>query len=140
MRHYFQNLITALLGSNPYQKELDDVREKYGKTAERVGQLEDMYYKSLEKWEEAGRQGEEASKQLAGYQTLVENLRDRVAEKDALIAQLKEEAAARADGYKRRIEDYSAQVARLQADLAKARKRSRTAGRKNVKKKDSHDE
>lgn len=133
MRHYFQNLMTALLGSNPYQKELDDVREKYGKTAERVGQLEDMYYKSLEKWEEA-------AKQLTGYQTLVENLRERVAEKDALIAQLKEEAAARADGYKRRIEDYSAQVARLQADLAKARKRSRTAGRKNIKKKDSHDE
>lgn len=132
MRHYFRNLITALCGSNPYQMELDDIREKYGKTAERVGYLEDMYYKSLEKWDESCKQNEEAGRQLASFQKLVETLRGHIKEKDELLDQLKKEASARAEGYKRRIEDYSAQVARLQAELAKAKKRSRTAKTKNA--------
>ena len=132
MKHYFKNLVTALCGSNPYQLELDDVREKYEKTAERVEQLEGLYNKALERWDEA-------SKQLSSYQTLVENLRERVAEKDALVDRLKEESAVRAEGYRRRIEDYSAQVARLQGELAKARKRGmkpKTVKKKNQKEPD----
>lgn len=114
---YFKNLWFALTGNNPYQVELDQVREEYGRTADRVNQLEDFYYKALEKWDES-------NGHIKDYQALVENLRERVAEKDATISQLREEFAGRTEGYKKRIADYSGQIARLQGELAKVRKRA----------------
>lgn len=75
MRRYLKNLIIALMGRNPYRMELDDLTEKYEKTAERVYGLNDIYFKMVEKMEET-------KMRMNDYQTLVENLRQRVAEKE----------------------------------------------------------
>ena len=130
------NLMTALCGSDPYQKELAEVRERYEKTSERVRQLDDMYYQALRKWEEASMKLEKDGKALSDYQKLIENLRERVAEKDAMIAEIRMDCRQQAEGYKHRIADYSAQVARLQGELAKVRKRSAQAKPKGTRKKE----
>ena len=140
IRNYLRNLWLALTGNNPYQVELDEVREEYRKTASNVKKLEDFYYKALEKWDKA-------DGQIKDYQTLVENLRKRVAEKDALIAEMDKDYRKRvaekdaliaemdmdyrkqSDGYKKRIVDYGEQIARLQGQLAKARKRTAKASK-----------
>ena len=75
MRRYLKNLIIALMGRNPYRMELDDLTEKYEKTAERVYGLNDIYFKMVEKMEET-------KMRMNDYQTLVENLRQRVDEKE----------------------------------------------------------
>ena len=139
--HYLKNLLTALCGRNPYQIELDKMREQYEQTADRVETLSDMYYSVQQKKSEADAMLSEYARKLTDYQTLVENLRERVSEKDAMIARMKEDFTVRTDGYKRRIEDYSGQVARLQGELAKVRKRaSRANASKKLKKEDGRNE
>lgn len=81
MRQYFKNLLSALLGNNPYRAERDELADKLLKADEHVHGLNELYYNMLEKWE-ADR------KQLASLQQLVENLRERIADKDAVIEQL----------------------------------------------------
>lgn len=127
---YIKNLLTALVGNNPYQMELDRVKEEYSKTASRVNDLS-------EKADELSRRLEEDAKTLVGYQVLVENLRDRMKEKDGEIARIKEEYRERAEGYKRRLADYSGQIARLQGDMAKLRKRRQQARRQPKKKEET---
>lgn len=94
MKRYFKNLFIALCGNNPYQMELDRVREEYEKTTEKVYHLEEMYWKFQE-------QKAEIDKQVAGYQTLVENLRQRLKDKEKLVA------------------DYSGTIAKLNEELNK---------------------
>ena len=84
MRRYLKNLLSALLGKNPYQAERDDLAEKLEKTGENVRGLNELYYTVLEKWAANKRQ-------LASLQQLVENLRERIADKDAVIDQLQNE-------------------------------------------------
>jgi len=81
MRRYFKNLLSALLGNNPYQAERDDLEEKLAKASENVRGMNDLYYRALEKWDAD-------KKQLSSLQQLVENLRSRIADKDAVIDQL----------------------------------------------------
>lgn len=78
MIYYIKNLMTALFGENPYRRELEEIRDHYEKTAERVAQLEDIRFMFEQKMDDT-------EKQLASYQALVENLRERVREKDELI-------------------------------------------------------
>ena len=78
MIYYIKNLMTALLGDNPYRKELEEIRGRYEKTAVRVAQLEEIRFRLEE-------QMDGTEKQLASYQSLIENLRERVREKDELI-------------------------------------------------------
>lgn len=73
MKRYLKNLLAALLGNNPYQAELE-------KADENVKQLRDMYFAACEKWEQN-------DKQVASLQQLVENLRERIKDKDAAINQ-----------------------------------------------------
>ena len=127
---YIRNLITALAGSNPYQMELDRVREEYEKTAERVRELGDIYYKLRE-------QLTETNKQVAGYQTLIENLRKRLSEKDTLMEQAREDSRKQAEEYRKRISDYSATIARLQKELSSKTPERKPAGRKNMIRKTS---
>jgi peptidoglycan hydrolase CwlO-like protein len=63
MKNYLRNLLSALLGNNPYQTERDELR----------------------------RQMKQGNKQVASLQQLVENLRERIKDKDAVIAQLQKE-------------------------------------------------
>jgi chromosome segregation ATPase len=84
MRRYFKNLLSALLGNNPYEAELDDLRRQMEQAAENVERLRDIYCAACEKWAQG-------DKQVASLQQLVENLRERIADKDAVIDQLKKE-------------------------------------------------
>ena len=81
MKQYFKNLLSALLGNNPYQAERDELAAKLAKAGENIHGLNELYYNVLEKWEQS-------DKQVASLQQLVENLRDRIADKDAVIEQL----------------------------------------------------
>ena len=81
MKRYLKNLFAALLGNNPYEAERDELRRQMKQAAENVERLRDMYCAACEKWEQS-------NKQVASLQQLVENLRDRIADKDAVIEQL----------------------------------------------------
>jgi predicted nucleic acid-binding Zn-ribbon protein len=81
MRRYLKNLLSALLGKNPYQAERDELLRQMEQAAENVERLRDMYCAACEKWEQG-------DKQVASLQQLVENLRERIADKDAVIDQL----------------------------------------------------
>ena len=80
MRRYFKNLLSALLGNNPYQAECDELRRQMEQAAENVHGMNELYYTVLEKWAANKRQ-------LASLQQLVENLRERIKDKDAAINQ-----------------------------------------------------
>lgn len=77
-------MLIALLGRNPYRQELDELKEKYEKAGENVQSLRGMYCDAVERWTEA-------DKQAKSLQTLVENLRERVREKDAGLEQTRRE-------------------------------------------------
>lgn len=112
IRRYFKNLFTALVGNNPYQMEQDRLREEYEKTVDKVRQLDELYWVFKEKQAEA-------DKQMASYQVLVENLRQRLAEKDELIDQIKKDYQQRIADNQQRITSYSETIARLQDELQK---------------------
>lgn len=80
MRRYFKNLLSALLGNNPYEAERDELRRQMEQAAENVRGMNELYYTVLEKWAANKRQ-------LASLQQLVENLRERIKDKDDAIAQ-----------------------------------------------------
>lgn len=115
MKHYLKNLLTALCGNNPYQMELDKVREEYSKTAGRVKELDELYGK--------------VSQQLEGCQRLIENLRGRIAEKDELLRRTKKE-------YQQRIEKYNKVIGELSEKQPKAAKPARRKTRKPKQNKD----
>lgn len=118
MKQYLKNLLTALCGNNPFQMELERVREEYEKTADRVKQLEGLH--------------EKVSGQIVDYQALIENLRQRLAEKDELLKRTKEE-------YQKRIKKYNELVSDLheeKSSKAEEPKVARLRRRKPKKKKD----
>lgn len=79
MKRYLKNFLAALFGNNPYQAERDELAAKLEKAAENVGRLHDMYCAACEQWEQI-------DKQVDSLQQLVENLRERIKDKDAVIA------------------------------------------------------
>ena len=87
MKQYFKNLLSALLGNNPYLAERDELAEKLEKAGENVRGLNELYYNMVERWETE-------RKQMASLQQLVENLRERIKDKDAAINQYKTEMDA----------------------------------------------
>ena len=91
MNRYLRNLLTALLGRNPFQQELEELKKKCDKASDNVKGLNELYYKTVEKWEENSKTLRETLQDLVRCQTLVENLRERISEKDELIAQLQAE-------------------------------------------------
>lgn len=103
MRRYFKNLLIALLGRNPYQIELDEVKEKYEAAAENVNSLNDMYYKLLEKMDYA-------EKWIADYQRIIENLRERIKEKEEMLSQQDRDYRASLDEYEKRIKAYKVKI------------------------------
>lgn len=127
MKQYLRNLCLALCGNNPYQMELADVRGKYEKTAERVTGLQELYFKGVELYDAVSRHVAELEKLVAdgkeqekGLQRLIENLRDRVAEKDGVLAQQGKEFRERMErmkaDYQRRIDEYTAEIDRLKGE------------------------
>jgi chromosome segregation ATPase len=127
MKQYLRNLCLALCGNNPYQMELADVRGKYEKTAERVTGLQELYFKGVELYDAVSRHVAELEKLVAdgkeqekGLQRLIENLRERVAEKDGVLAQQGKEFRERMErmkaDYQRRIDEYTAEIDRLKGE------------------------
>jgi len=101
MKRYLKNLLSALMGNNPYEAERDELAAKLGKAGENVRSLQDQLYAALEQWESVKRlltQDIELlakrDSQIASLQQLVENLRERIADKDAAIKQYITEADA----------------------------------------------
>ena len=84
MKRYLKNLLSALLGNNPYETERDEMAAKLEQAGENVRGLQELYYNMVERWETE-------RKQMASLQQLVENLRERIKDKDAAIVQLKKE-------------------------------------------------
>lgn len=91
MKHYLKNLFLALTGSTPFLVELEEAKEQLGKSAENMSAIQNQLYSALEKWESATYEVESYKKDVRGYQQLTENLRERIADKDRLIAALEEE-------------------------------------------------
>lgn len=81
MKRYLKNLLAALLGNNPYEAERDEMAAKLEQAGENLRGLNELYYNVLEKWEAE-------QKQIASLQQLVENLRERIKDKDAVIERL----------------------------------------------------
>lgn len=97
MRRYFKNLIRAVLNINPYKAELDELRDHYEKAAENVQLLDGLY-------EKAAGQMTATEKMMGSLQALVENLRQRIDEKDELMKRMKEDYQARIEAYSREID------------------------------------
>lgn len=100
MRQYLHNLLTALRGVNPFELELKRIREDYNRVAEQVTQLQSVYGAVKERT--AG-----AIRQVSSLQRLVENLRERITEKDTLIERMKAD-------YQERIKAYTTKIDELQ--------------------------
>lgn len=77
MRRYFWNLLSAMAGRDPYGDELLEKTVQLAKTEECYKQLSALFDKL---------NGEKNS-----MQTLVENLRNRIREKDELIRKMRED-------------------------------------------------
>jgi len=127
MKQYLRNLCLALCGNNPYQVELTDVREKYEKAAERVESLQELYFKGVELYDAVSRHVADLEKlvgdgkaQEKSLKQLVENLRDRVSEKDGALAQQGRDFRERMErmkaDYQRRIDEYIAEIDRLKGE------------------------
>jgi chromosome segregation ATPase len=127
MKQYLRNLCLALCGNNPYQVELADVRGKYEKAAERVTGLQELYFKGVELYDAVSRHVAELEKLVAdgkeqekSLQRLIENLRERMAEKDDVLAQQGKEFRERMErmkaDYQRRIDEYTAEIDRLKGE------------------------
>lgn len=84
MKRYLKNLLSALLGNNPYRAERDELRRQMEQASDNVRGLRELYYNMVERWEAE-------RKQVASLQQLVENLRERIKDKDAVIGQLQKE-------------------------------------------------
>ncbi len=104
MIYYLKNLLIAFFGINPFQLELEQVKEDYKKTETRVARLDECY-ESLKK------KMLSTHKKIGDYQRIIENLRQRIAEKDELLNRMKDE-------YQQRINKYNTKIDELQGKLA----------------------
>ena len=124
MKRYFNNLLLALLGRDPYQQELDKVKKEYELTAEKVKQLDDMRLQFDEKMSELEAKVSEAEKEVSkaegkikDYQNLTENLRRRVTEKDLEIERYKRKLVDRHEEFQERMAERDEKIANLRTDL-----------------------
>jgi chromosome segregation ATPase len=91
IKRYLKNLMKALFGLDPYQDEVDVLKEQLEKSAENMSAMQDQLYSALEKWDKATKNWESSLAQVRSLQQLTENLRERIADKDKMIAQLEKE-------------------------------------------------
>lgn len=120
MKQYFKNLVMAIRGRNPFAEEVADLREKLEKAAENVSSLRDQLYAALEKWEAA-------KKSAASQQQLVENLRERIKDKDA---ELEEQGRAFRERLEQTRREYDGRIATYAQEIERLQKRQENAKRK----------
>lgn len=99
MKQYLRNLWLSFIGCNPYADEVNNLHKELEKEGEKVQRLQEQLYAALNKWNECQSQlddimkhSEDATKasvikQLKSMQRLVENLRERIKEKDGKLEQ-----------------------------------------------------
>ena len=114
IRIYLRNLWLAVRGRNPYLVELDGVKEDLAKAREELEKAVGNARLLGELYERTEVLMKEDDKTINGYKTLVENLRERIREKDDLIARMQGDYRKSEQAYKDRIAGYSAQIAALQ--------------------------
>jgi len=125
MKQYFKNLVLAICGRNPFAEEVADLKEKLEKAGENVRGLQDQLFAALERWESAKRllslnkeRLAERDNQTASLQTLVENLRERIRDKDAELEEqgraFRERLEQTRREYDGRIATYAEEIERLQ--------------------------
>lgn len=102
IRNYLADLLSALRGRNPLRQEVEGVRKQCDEALQRVVHLNGIYNTVCAKVAT----GERLIKE---YQRLVDNLKQRITEKDKLISQIKGD-------YQKRIAEYVALVDELQSD------------------------
>ena len=112
---YFKNLMMALMGRNPFPEELEQITEQYEKTAEKVRELNDLYDKSVESIERL-------TAQVGDYETLVENLRQRIDEKEDVITEL----SAEKNRLVRKLRDSIDEMISKNKELIEAHKKNNT--------------
>jgi uncharacterized protein YeeX (DUF496 family) len=100
MKRYVKNLWLALTGANPYSDELQDAKDKLNKAADNLSAMRNQLYAALEKWEQS-------VKRTDDYEALIENLRERIKEKDTLMERMKEDYQKRIDQYTKKIDELS---------------------------------
>lgn len=102
MKEYLKNLWLALCGRYPYKKERDQLAVEVDVWRENSRALKRQYMSALDMMEKK-------DKQIADYQHLTENLRERLADKDTLMERMKAD-------YQERIEQYTREIDRLSKD------------------------
>lgn len=100
---YFNTLRLALLGRNPYRKELDELRNEYEEISGKVILLKELYCSCVDNIDQY-------KKRTNGLNQLVENLRERIGEKDVIIQRTKSE-------YQERLAAYNAEIDNLRNQL-----------------------
>jgi len=120
MKQYFKNLVLVIRGRNPFAEEVADLKEKLEKAGENVRGLNEMYYSALEKWETA-------KKSAASQQQLVENLRERIRDKDA---ELEEQGRAFRERMEQTRQDCDKRIATYAQEIEMLQKRQENAKRK----------
>lgn len=111
--------MTAICGANPYRLELDKLKEDMEKAGANVRVLQDAYYSVQEKRDDLEKLLEDYAKQMNSLQTLVENYRERLKEKDAMIEDIRKDYQRQMENYVKRVGDYSLTIAELQKKLDK---------------------
>ena len=125
MKRYFKNLWMALTGCDPFRDELEEKNSQLENAAENVQALQDQLYAALDKWEQSvlmaeksSKAFEEVSEKLASerqmvhdLEVLIENLRERINEKDTLMERMKQD-------YQQRITQYTQKIEELQGKKA----------------------
>ena len=88
IKHYFYCLWLALIGRNPYTEDSDELWKKI----EELKKLKENYCVTLDRWSEANKKVGELSQsnaslksQVEHYRVLVENLRERIRDKERII-------------------------------------------------------
>ena len=127
IKKYFLTLLCAVLGINPYERELKKLSERHEKIAKQVDLLSQQYNSALDKWDDSMKANSKLMKQLeqkdeeiGKLQNLVENLRARIQEKDAAFQQQRAANRERMDHmkaeYQQRIDKYVELVRELKEE------------------------
>lgn len=129
MKRYIKNLLLAIRGRNPFAEEVADLKEKLAKAGENVRGLQDQLYAALENWESAKRllslnkeRLEKRDNQIASLQTLVENLRERIRDKDA---ELEEQGRAFRESMEQTRQEYDGRIATYAEEIARLQKKGK---------------
>lgn len=64
MKQYFINLFYAIIGRNPYQSAIDDIRHDLKKSTAEIEKLRVLYDKALAAWEKSARLASDYEQQV----------------------------------------------------------------------------